>query len=500
MKQLERKIKQKTRRRKERKTERKIPDRQIRGSGIYSRSERRKKQRNFLILSLAFLIFFTLLFRKTASDLDDTASTVTGSFQAALTDKADTLNPEDAEDIPDRQEEQSEPVMNQKSDEEKVKTRSQELAGERNRLEKEMEKNRNQIEALNDIASKLVIRKQETKAALCLAKAENLKKQNMRCSDRIGQIQNEQDSLLNQLIRISEERSGNENPYLSVSDQIPDAKPDSSGNENSSGKNGYTESSESSTQNETEEPVQGMEESALLQNTSQLQKWDHQLKQKRENDSPGMKESEERPEASGGVDGSAADQDLFSKACPAAWDFSFAGSSKSLMLPAAGTVSAGTWAYPGGGMHLGMDLALPMFTPLKAPADGIVLYANNPVSSDCGYLGNMCGWPYGGGNTIAMLCVTEEQIYGVTLCHLSREIQVRAGQTVHQGDLLAFSGNSGNSTGPHTHIEVFEIHVSLEQAAAAFRNGGADFAFGCGWSTPGTCSDVACRIRPESVF
>lgn len=164
-----------------------------------------------------------------------------------------------------------------------------------------------------------------------------------------------------------------------------------------------------------------------------------------------------------------------------------------------GTISAGTWAYPSGGMHLGMDVAAPLMSRVVAGANGLILYADDPVPSNCGYLGNYCGWPYGGGNTICMLAAVNGKLYAVSLCHLSNQILVVPGQQVHQGDLLAYSGNSGNSTGPHTHIEVIELKTDAAQAAAYFRQG-ADFSFGCGWDTPAACSAIGCRVRPEEVF
>lgn len=173
--------------------------------------------------------------------------------------------------------------------------------------------------------------------------------------------------------------------------------------------------------------------------------------------------------------------------------------SRSLMMPAAGYLSAGTWAYPSGALHLGMDLALSMFTPVYAPADGVILYAASVTGDGGGYLGNWTGWPYGGGNTIAMLCKSGSRLYGVTFCHLSSRIAVRAGQKVHQGDLIAYSGNTGNSTGPHTHIELFELRVSFTEAVQYFQQG-ADFSFGTGWSQPATCSWLGCRRRPELYF
>ena len=82
-----------------------------------------------------------------------------------------------------------------------------------------------------------------------------------------------------------------------------------------------------------------------------------------------------------------------------------------------GTISAGTWTYPDGGMHLGLDIAASMFSEVKAPANGIILYADAPVDSDNGYLQNWCGWPAGGGNTICMICAVDEKLYGVSFAH-----------------------------------------------------------------------------------
>lgn len=164
-----------------------------------------------------------------------------------------------------------------------------------------------------------------------------------------------------------------------------------------------------------------------------------------------------------------------------------------------GTISAGTWSYPGGGLHLGLDIAAPLYSPIRAGANGIVLYADAPFSSNNGYLGNYCGWPPGGGNTISMLMAVDNQLYAVSLFHLSNQLNVVAGQQIRQGDLIAKSGNSGNSTGPHVHIEVFRLNVSVQQAVSYFRQG-ADFSWGCGWNQAATCSSIACRLRPETVF
>ena len=169
-----------------------------------------------------------------------------------------------------------------------------------------------------------------------------------------------------------------------------------------------------------------------------------------------------------------------------------------------GSKSAGTWAYPGGGLHLGLDWAAPIGTVVVAPASGVILYAAAPVGSNTGYLGNWSGYPAGGGNTIEMLCNVNGTLYAISFAHLSQNIYVSAGQSVSQGQTIALSGNSGNSSGAHTHVEVYHLgSMSVSDAVARFSSG-ADFAWGTGWSGTSTSCEAGkaapCRERPEKFF
>ena len=171
-----------------------------------------------------------------------------------------------------------------------------------------------------------------------------------------------------------------------------------------------------------------------------------------------------------------------------------------------GGKSAGTWAYPSGGLHLGLDWAVPIGTPVVAPADGLILYAANPVPSNSGYLGNWSGYPIGGGNTVEMLCNVNGTLYAISFAHLSQEgMAVSAGQMVSQGQVIAATGTSGNTSGPHCHIEVYNLgNMSVEQAVQRFA-AGADFAWGTGWNTTSTSCEATggatpCRERPEKFF
>jgi len=86
-------------------------------------------------------------------------------------------------------------------------------------------------------------------------------------------------------------------------------------------------------------------------------------------------------------------------------------------------------------LHEGIDIAAQTGTPVVASADGVVVKA----AFSTGY-GNMVEISHG---------------YGIrTLYAHNSRLNVKAGQRVHRGDVIAYAGDSGSSTGPHLHYEV----------------------------------------------
>ncbi|WP_084583381.1 M23 family metallopeptidase [Sphingomonas azotifigens] len=87
-----------------------------------------------------------------------------------------------------------------------------------------------------------------------------------------------------------------------------------------------------------------------------------------------------------------------------------------------------------GAYHSGIDIALPTGTPVRAPADGVViLAAEAPFTLE----GNLLMLDHGMGLSSAFL-------------HLSR-IDVREGDAVRQGQAIGAVGATGRATGPHLH-------------------------------------------------
>jgi murein DD-endopeptidase MepM/ murein hydrolase activator NlpD len=88
-------------------------------------------------------------------------------------------------------------------------------------------------------------------------------------------------------------------------------------------------------------------------------------------------------------------------------------------------------------MHKGIDFAVPVGTPVMASGTGVVKVAGRSN----GY-GNYMKVDMGNG-------------YGFAFGHLSRFAPgMHPGSHVHQGEIVAYSGNTGLSTGPHLHYEI----------------------------------------------
>lgn len=87
------------------------------------------------------------------------------------------------------------------------------------------------------------------------------------------------------------------------------------------------------------------------------------------------------------------------------------------------------------GRHLGVDIANEPGTPIRVTADGVVTYA---------------GWQSGYGRVVVV-----EHGFGFSTRygHCDR-VKVKVGDRVRRGDIIAYMGSSGRSTGSHVHYEV----------------------------------------------
>jgi murein DD-endopeptidase MepM/ murein hydrolase activator NlpD len=109
-------------------------------------------------------------------------------------------------------------------------------------------------------------------------------------------------------------------------------------------------------------------------------------------------------------------------------------SAAGLVWPVSGPVTSG-YGWRWGRMHEGIDIAVGTGTPVVAAAAGTVIQA---------------GWLGGYGNLVV---VDHGNGLATAYAHNS-SLAVGVGQAVGQGQVLAYSGSTGNSSGPHVHFEV----------------------------------------------
>lgn len=93
--------------------------------------------------------------------------------------------------------------------------------------------------------------------------------------------------------------------------------------------------------------------------------------------------------------------------------------------------------------HEGIDIASPVGTPIKAPADGVVTFA---------------GYKSGLGKVIVV-----DHGYGIsTMYGHNAQINVTEGDRIKRGMIIASIGMTGRTTGPHLHYQVMVDGVPID--------------------------------------
>jgi len=92
--------------------------------------------------------------------------------------------------------------------------------------------------------------------------------------------------------------------------------------------------------------------------------------------------------------------------------------------------------------HKGMDIGAAMGTPIKAAANGKVIKH---------------GWFGVFGNVI----IIEHENGIITVYGHCKEVKVRKGNKVNQGEVIALAGQTGYATGPHCHYEVRNNNIAV---------------------------------------
>ncbi len=117
------------------------------------------------------------------------------------------------------------------------------------------------------------------------------------------------------------------------------------------------------------------------------------------------------------------------------------GAKQRFVYPTAGEVTS-VFGHRWGRLHSGIDFANDIGTPIRAARSGRVVHA---------------GWYSGYGYTVV---IEHDQGYTTLYGHLN-EYLVQMGQYIKEGQTIAYMGNSGNSTGPHLHFELWKNGIPV---------------------------------------
>jgi murein DD-endopeptidase MepM/ murein hydrolase activator NlpD len=98
--------------------------------------------------------------------------------------------------------------------------------------------------------------------------------------------------------------------------------------------------------------------------------------------------------------------------------------------------------------HRGIDIAVPVGTPVRSTRKGRVVFA---------------GVRSGYGSTV----IVEHTNGDRTLYGHNSLVRVSLGESVESGTVVAFSGNTGRSTGPHVHFEQLPSGRPINEPAEA---------------------------------
>lgn len=140
-------------------------------------------------------------------------------------------------------------------------------------------------------------------------------------------------------------------------------------------------------------------------------------------------------------------------------------------------ITAGFGQYPNGGVHRGVDFGVPVGTTVHAFRTGQVITS---------------GWDTTGFGNLVEIMHANDIIsrYG----HNSKTL-AKIGATVAAGTAISYSGNTGNSTGPHVHFEIKKNGTAVDPMP--YLHGQYDRG---GYLQPGITMARNASGKPEPVF
>ena len=111
--------------------------------------------------------------------------------------------------------------------------------------------------------------------------------------------------------------------------------------------------------------------------------------------------------------------------------------------------------YSSGAKHIAYDYGTPLGTPILSIGEGTVAYISDGVNNNPSGTNPGSGAP---SNYIVVFTQYQGKDAYVYYQHLNKGLKVKKGDKVTNGQHIANSGNSGNSSGPHLHIATGKGH------------------------------------------
>jgi murein DD-endopeptidase MepM/ murein hydrolase activator NlpD len=100
--------------------------------------------------------------------------------------------------------------------------------------------------------------------------------------------------------------------------------------------------------------------------------------------------------------------------------------------------------------HYGVDYAAPIGTPIYAASDGVIQKAEK------------------NGNYGNYVRIKHNGVYSTAYGHISRFAKgIKSGINVKKGQVIAYVGNTGRSTGPHLHFELIKNNIRINPTTKA---------------------------------
>lgn len=165
-------------------------------------------------------------------------------------------------------------------------------------------------------------------------------------------------------------------------------------------------------------------------------------------------------------------------------------------------ISATPWTYDNGAAHFGLDFATPVGTSILAPGNGLVTLTKGGCATYGSY-----GCNGGFGNYVSMIINVDGTIYGVLMAHQKLgSFTVSPGTVITMGTKIGEVGSSGNSTGPHLHLEIY--YLGNDSIPDAYNRWSGSSTFDTGSASSGAWNKLChnngynypCRIDPRQFY